>query len=188
MGLLPQRGDGPQWILPVNCASSACATLVYSYGVLHHTQAPERGIAEHFRITRPGGKFWLYLYGAGGLYWHVYDRFRPVVIALDVEENHRILRELRVREGLIYTFLDNLRAPRVYYLLDEVLAFLRREGEFEHQLARGISVIDDTQMLLATKAGFTWRQSDYQKWLIDAGFTSIEFLQTPSPATVVIAK
>ena len=129
--------------------------FVASNGVLHHTAAPERGIGEHFRITKPGGSFWLYLYGAGGLYWSVYDRLRPVVTALDLEENHRILRELRVREGLIYTFLDNLRAPRVYFLLDQVLTILRRHGEFEHRYAQGMSVIDDTQKLLATKWGAT---------------------------------
>jgi len=42
--------------------------FVASNGVLHHTQAPERGILEHFRVTKPGGKYWLYLYGAGGIY------------------------------------------------------------------------------------------------------------------------
>jgi ubiquinone/menaquinone biosynthesis C-methylase UbiE len=129
--------------------------FVFSNGVLHHTQAPERGLAEHFRIVRPGGKFWLYLYGARGLYWHVYDRFRPIVTGLEVNENWRILRELRVREGLIYTFLDNLRAPRQYYLVDQVLELLRRSGEFTHENARGTSVIDDTQMLLASKWGST---------------------------------
>jgi SAM-dependent methyltransferase len=129
--------------------------FVFSNGVLHHTPAPERGVAEHFRIVRPGGKFWLYLYGAGGLYWHIYDRLRPAVTALDVDENYRILRELRVREGLIYTFLDNLRAPRVYFLVDQVLAMLRPCGAFEHVQARGMSVVDDPQMLLASKWGTT---------------------------------
>ena len=129
--------------------------FVFSNGVLHHTPAPERGLAEHFRILRPGGKLWLYLYGAGGLYWHVYDRLRPIVTGLDVDENYRILRELRVREGLIYTFLDNLRAPRQYFLLDQVLTLLRQSGEFTHEYARGVSLIDDTQMLLASKWGST---------------------------------
>jgi ubiquinone/menaquinone biosynthesis C-methylase UbiE len=129
--------------------------FVASNGVLHHTQAPERGIAEHFRITARGGQFWLYLYGAGGLYWDVYDRLRPVVTALDLHENYRILRELQVREGLIYTFLDNLRAPRVYYLVDEVLALLRKHGEFEVRNARGSAAVDDTEKLLASRWGRT---------------------------------
>jgi ubiquinone/menaquinone biosynthesis C-methylase UbiE len=142
-----------QDVTDLNAFETGSFDFVASNGVLHHTQAPERGIVEHFRITRRGGSFWLYLYGAGGLYWHVYDRLRPCVTAVDLEENHRILRELRVREGLIYTFLDNLRAPRVYFRLDQVLTILRRHGEFEHRHARGMSVIDDTQLLLATQWG-----------------------------------
>ena len=56
---------------------------------------------------------------------------------------------------MIYTFLDNTRAPRVYYLTDAVLALLRRHGDFQHQLSRGVSVIDDTQMLLDSRWGKT---------------------------------
>jgi SAM-dependent methyltransferase len=44
------------------------------------------------------------------------------------------------------------------------------------------------QMLVATKNGFTWRQSDYRAWLSEAGFKSIEFVPTPTPATMVFAK
>jgi SAM-dependent methyltransferase len=44
------------------------------------------------------------------------------------------------------------------------------------------------QMLLVTKAGNAWRQQDYRAWLAEAGFKSIEFVQTPTPATVVLAK
>ena len=35
--------------------------FVASQGVLHHTEHPDRGIQEHFRVTKPGGHFWLYL-------------------------------------------------------------------------------------------------------------------------------
>jgi SAM-dependent methyltransferase len=45
-----------------------------------------------------------------------------------------------------------------------------------------------SQMLLVTKGGNTWRQSDYRTWLIEAGFKSVEFVPTQGPATVVVAK
>jgi hypothetical protein len=45
-----------------------------------------------------------------------------------------------------------------------------------------------SQMLVATKGGFTYRQSDYRSWLTEAGFTSIELMPTPTPATLVLAK
>jgi ubiquinone/menaquinone biosynthesis C-methylase UbiE len=44
------------------------------------------------------------------------------------------------------------------------------------------------QMLLVTKGGNAWRQADYRAWLAEAGFKSIEFVTTPGPATVVLAK
>jgi hypothetical protein len=43
-------------------------------------------------------------------------------------------------------------------------------------------------MLLVTKEGNVWRQSDYRSWLGEAGFTSVEFVATPTPATVIFAK
>jgi ubiquinone/menaquinone biosynthesis C-methylase UbiE len=43
------------------------------------------------------------------------------------------------------------------------------------------------QMLLATKEGFTWGQSDYRRWLSEAGFTSVDIVPTPTPATLVLA-
>ena len=127
--------------------------FVASHGVLHHTPEPDRGIREHFRITRPGGTFWLYLYGAGGFYWDAYDQLRPLVSDLAPRTIREILTRFGVRKGLIYTFLDNLMAPRVYYRLADVIELLRPLGEFDYVMARGSSPIDDTGKLLATHWG-----------------------------------
>jgi ubiquinone/menaquinone biosynthesis C-methylase UbiE len=45
-----------------------------------------------------------------------------------------------------------------------------------------------SQMLLGTKGGVTWRHSDYRSWLTESGFTSVEIVHTPTPATLVFAK
>jgi len=45
-----------------------------------------------------------------------------------------------------------------------------------------------SQMLVVSKGGFTYRQSDYRKWLAEAGFTSVDIVPTPTPATLVFAK
>jgi SAM-dependent methyltransferase len=44
------------------------------------------------------------------------------------------------------------------------------------------------QMLLVTKGGNAWRQSDYRGWLKEAGFATVDIVPTPTPATVVLAK
>jgi Dimerisation domain/O-methyltransferase domain len=45
-----------------------------------------------------------------------------------------------------------------------------------------------SQMLVATKNGFTYRQTDYRKWLAEAGFNSVEIVPTPTPSTLVFAR
>jgi hypothetical protein len=45
-----------------------------------------------------------------------------------------------------------------------------------------------SQMVLVSKGGFTWRQADYRAWLAKAGFSSVEVVPTPTPATLVLAR
>jgi ubiquinone/menaquinone biosynthesis C-methylase UbiE len=45
-----------------------------------------------------------------------------------------------------------------------------------------------SQMLLMTKAGSAYSQKDYRSWLGEAGFTSVEIVPTPSPATMIFAR
>jgi ubiquinone/menaquinone biosynthesis C-methylase UbiE len=44
-----------------------------------------------------------------------------------------------------------------------------------------------SQMLVVTKDGFTYCQSDYRNWLAEAGFKSVDIVPTPTPATLVFA-
>lgn len=45
-----------------------------------------------------------------------------------------------------------------------------------------------TFMLLRTKDGAVWRRADYQSWLREAGFSSVEFEATSTPSTLVWAR
>lgn len=127
--------------------------FVASNGVLHHTMAPDRGIIEHFRITRPGGIFWIYLYGADGFYWDAYDRLKVLVRSLQPRTIRGILSQMNIRQGLIYTYLDNLLAPRVYYRLEPLLALLSQHAALDYVHAKGRNAFDDSQKLLATRWG-----------------------------------
>jgi len=44
-----------------------------------------------------------------------------------------------------------------------------------------------SQMLVVTQSGFTYRQSDYRKWLGEAGFKSVDIVPTPTASTLVFA-
>ena len=132
---------------------TGCFDFVASQGVLHHTPHPDRGIKEHFRITKPGGHYWLYLYGAGGIYWAIYDKLRTLLLGIEPKNIRSILQAFGLRKGLIYTFLDNFLAPRVYYSLEQTLDLLRPLGKFSYVHMKGTSPVDDTEKVLAAKWG-----------------------------------
>ncbi len=128
--------------------------FVASQGVLHHTIEAERGILEHFRVTKSGGVFWLYLYGVGGFYWEVYDKLREQLREVGHNQAKRILGDFKVRHGAIYSFLDNCLTPiRKYFSIDQVLNLLKQAGDFEYKLLKGISDVDDVQRQLDSKYG-----------------------------------
>ncbi|MGE4157474.1 MAG: class I SAM-dependent methyltransferase [Planctomycetota bacterium] len=127
--------------------------VVVSNGVLHHTVDCLGGVKEHFRATKKGGVFWLYLYGKGGFYWVIYDVLKSLLAPLGPVVVKETLTRLRIREGLIYTLLDNCMAPiRTYHSVEEVRSALGN-GPLKIVLHKGSSPIDDTQMLLDTRYG-----------------------------------
>jgi SAM-dependent methyltransferase len=50
------------------------------------------------------------------------------------------------------------------------------------------AMLFSSQMLVAAKNGFTYRQADYRAWLTEAGFTAIDIVPTGTPSTVVFAR
>jgi ubiquinone/menaquinone biosynthesis C-methylase UbiE len=57
----------------------------------------------------------------------------------------------------------------------------------EKRTGHPFALLFSAQMVLVTKGGNTWRQSDYCEWLGEAGFASVEIVATPSPSTLVFA-
>lgn len=127
--------------------------FVVSNGVLHHTIEQERGIREHFRVTKPGGTLWLYLYGAGGIYWPVYEAFKPLTSDMTPKEMRRIILDLQIREGGVYSFLDLLAPIRTYYSNADIERILKDQGQYKVSNLKGMSEIDDTDRVLAAKYG-----------------------------------
>jgi SAM-dependent methyltransferase len=50
--------------------------FVWCNGVLQHAADPDRCLAEITRVLKPRGRAWLYVYGAGGVYWYAVRYFR----------------------------------------------------------------------------------------------------------------
>ncbi len=100
-------------------------------GVLHHTVGIERGLAELYRVLKPGGSLYLLLYGSGGLYWPLNLLMRPLARALGEREVDRCIGAAGLRANKRRTILDSLFCPILETYAEERVAFLLREGGFE---------------------------------------------------------
>ncbi len=127
--------------------------FVASNGVLHHTKNCLGGLDEHWRVVKPGGYLWLYLYGAGGFYWEVYDRMRSLLADTSPELLRSFMVHIGVREGLIYTMLDNFLAPREYYYASQILERLSLQHALTWKHQAGKSIFDDPSKYIATTYG-----------------------------------
>lgn len=102
--------------------------VVYSAGVLHHTEDPERGFRELVRVLKPGGLVWVGLYGAGGLLSGLLipaaRAFRQIV---PLAATRGLLNVLRFPPLRRYEVLDAMYTPyRYQYREHEVHGWLSR--------------------------------------------------------------
>ncbi|HEY3204112.1 MAG TPA: methyltransferase [Thermoanaerobaculia bacterium] len=119
------------------------------------------------------------------------DRFRPVDGDFHVADFGTAEYDVGV-----YSHIAHQESPA-----ENVLLFrkLRKALKAGGTLVISDFVVDDdrsgppfpllfrSEMLLRTKEGSTWRRSDYQGWLREAGFWTVSFETTPSPVTLVYA-
>ena len=81
--------------------------VVWCNGVLQHTADPAACLAELARVLRRGGVSWIYVYGAGGLYWWAVERFRRWMAATPAEACIATLRLMRYPVDRVAEFLDD---------------------------------------------------------------------------------
>ena len=128
--------------------------FVATNGVLHHTLAPIEGLKEHYRITsNQSGVLWIYLYGDGGNYWPIYDRIRDALTEIDTKFIKEVLTQMKLREGLVYTYMDNCLAPRTYHLTSDIVKTLKDIHPMTYKEADGPSIFDKPSRYIAEKFG-----------------------------------
>lgn len=93
--------------LPFGDASIDC---IFSNGVLHHTGDTARGLREMHRVLRPGGCAFLYLYGAGGIFWHARRATRDVMQRIPREYTCDVLRMIGMPANR-FIFVDTWYVP-----------------------------------------------------------------------------
>ena len=128
--------------------------FVATNGVLHHTLAPIEGLKEHYRITSDqSGVLWIYLYGDRGNYWPIYDRIRDSLSEIDTKFIKEVLTQMNLREGLVYTYLDNCLAPRTYHLTSDIVKTLNDIHPMTFKEADGPSIFDKPTRYIGEKYG-----------------------------------
>lgn len=83
---------------------------IFSNGVLHHTGDTMRGLREMHRVLRPGGRAFLYLYGAGGVFWHARRAARAVMQRIPREYACDVLRMIGMPANR-FIFADTWYVP-----------------------------------------------------------------------------
>lgn len=104
--------------------------LVYSAGVVHHTEDPNVALSELLRVLKPGGKLWIGLYGSGGLLGNVLiPAARAVNGVVPKGFTQRVLDLVRMPPLRKYEVLDAMYVPYRYeYTAQEAEAWLTSRG------------------------------------------------------------
>jgi ubiquinone/menaquinone biosynthesis C-methylase UbiE len=87
--------------------------VVWCNGVLHHSEHPDVGLLEITRVLKTGGHLWLYLYGSGGIYWHVVDWIRDILADVDVRRCIYTLRLMGTPVRRIGEWIDDWFVPHL---------------------------------------------------------------------------
>jgi len=94
--------------------------FVWCNGVIMHAQHPNACLLEISRVVREGGAGWLYIYGSGGLYWKVIQRFRDLLSEVDVLQAIQYLQCFFYSPRYVGEFIDDWYAAhlRTYTHID----------------------------------------------------------------------
>ncbi|MBI4375866.1 MAG: class I SAM-dependent methyltransferase [Elusimicrobia bacterium] len=113
--------------------------LVFSNGVLHHTEDTARGLAELARVMKPAGRAWIYLYARpGGLDRLTHYLARLLLRSADRHACQSYCRSLGLPGHRIFFLLDLWLTPVAEcYTPEETEAMLSQEWRTFRRLERG---------------------------------------------------
>ena len=86
--------------------------IVYSNGVLHHTENWRKGIAEQLRVMKSGGWGWQYLIeNPGGIFWDNIEILRAILRNVDKAFAQDVMRSMGIPTNRIFYMLDHSMVP-----------------------------------------------------------------------------
>lgn len=86
--------------------------IVYSNGVLHHTEDWKKGIEEQLRVLKKGGLGWQYLIeNPGGIFWDKIEILRAILKDVNKEFAQKILKSIGIPNNRVFYMLDHVMVP-----------------------------------------------------------------------------
>jgi len=86
--------------------------IVYSNGVLHHTEDWKKGISEQLRVMKSGGLGWQYLIeNPGGIFWDKIEILRAIMKNVNKKYAQDVLRSLGIPMNRVFYMLDHVMVP-----------------------------------------------------------------------------
>ena len=84
--------------------------IVFSNGVIHHTNDLKKGIREAVRVCKKGGYIWLFLYGSGGIFWPARRQMNKFMKKIPQEYSQEVLNMIGMPSNR-FIFMDNWYVP-----------------------------------------------------------------------------
>lgn len=85
--------------------------FVWCNGVLMHTHSPDECLKELARVLRIGGSSWIYVYGAGGVYWYCVYKFREMLKNCPESDCMNAMKFFQIPVQFLAEYMDNWKAP-----------------------------------------------------------------------------
>ena len=85
--------------------------FVWCNGVIMHTHNPDLCLRELTRVLRIGGQAWIYVYGAGGVYWYTVRHFRSLLSNISADTCIAALRLMGYANRYVAEYLDDWKVP-----------------------------------------------------------------------------
>ena len=115
--------------------------MVWSNGVIHHTLDYDKCVQEFSRITKPGGRIFLYVNGRFGLFELLQDTLRKSMENVPRELMQTYLKSIGVNSGRLYWIMDCCYAPYEWRSKKQVVSLLEDNGYTNiKQLTRGVEI------------------------------------------------
>ncbi len=114
--------------------------IVYSNGVLHHTEDWKKGISEQLRVMKPGAWGWQYLIEKpGGIFWDKIEILRAIMKDVSKPFAQQIMKGLGIPSNRVFYMLDHVMVPiNTRITPDDLHAELEKFGAIDiERLNRG---------------------------------------------------